>query len=396
MLKKSNSMMRMTRIFLTLILALLVACSATSHRLKPTNTAASKLSNNTLNSTPNNIVNNTPNNTIRPAQAPSKSPAPITPLSPYSTEGLLALNEFRSANSYLNDFLIQNRKPDYFFSGDNSDYSYKKIYLVYFESENLYLFDPELSEHYKKFHPLPDSIKASFTQILAERSANKAPESPVSNSQPNTQSDIRNVEDLTEIEKSLALNNPAPYLYSKMLYAVPRSGADAKNPLYPDLYFLDKPLSELLENEYSEKYDSKKQILKLIFPKSYDTEILYKKQSIETRKIFVEHSQNNPSSKQGGELSLIVPDFLPGSDFYQTTHSNMTKAFSSLYQVKVSPQIVKNKRLRMRYSIKLCQKDAFDYCAVNKNNAVYVRAIVISATLYDDTTKTPIETFVLK
>jgi hypothetical protein len=203
---------------------------------------------------------------------------------------------------------------------------------------------------------------------------------------------ISEADNRNTIEKSLAIKSPQPYLNPELLYAVPRAGmSGGENPLYPDLYFLDMPLNDLLENQYSAKYDSKKHSLKLIFPRSYEAGMLYKKPGTETRKIFVVHSLVD-----GNELSLIVPDFLPGSDFYKTTHGNVSKAFSSLYQISVPQNFVDTNPLHMRYSIKLCQKDSLDYCAVKKGNAVYIRAIVIEATLYDNNTKLPIESFVLK
>lgn len=324
-----------------------------------------------------------------PVQAtPTAEPA-ITIYSPYSTEGLLALNDFRSNNSALNDFLVRNRKPDYFFSGINTEFAYQKIYLVYLESENLYLFDSKLKEPYKKFHPLPESVKQNFKGLLPTQTSNLASTQPTSTS-PVAQNNVVEMEYLNTIEKSLTQNKPEPYLNAQLLYQIPREGMTGST-LYPDLYFLDMPLSDLLENQYSAKYDNKKNILKLIFPKSYEAGILYKKTDTETRKIFVEHNVSG-----GNELSLLVPDFLPGSAFYQTRHGNISKVFSSLYQINVPHTFIDSNQLHMRYSIKLCQNDAIVHCAVKKDNATYVRAIVIEATLYDNKTKLPIETFVLK
>ena len=385
-------------LFLTLLIPALISCSTT--KSTPTKPLRPEQHINPVTANAVTLVSPVTTTATAPALAPTPAPQ-INIYSPYSSEGLQALNEFRSNSSTLNDFLVRNRKPDYFFSGINTDFSYQKIYLVYLESENLYLFDAKLQEPYKKFHPLPESVRSNFKGLLPDKPTvqNSTLSSQASTQQPITQQPFsqNNATEMalpSTIEKTLAVKKPEPYLSTSLLYQIPHEGLDnnsGSNPLYPDLYFLDMPLDDLLENQYSAKYDSKKHILKLIFPKSYEAGMLYKKPDTETRKIFVE---NNAGS--GKELSVIVPDFLPGSAFYRTTHGNIAKAFSSLYQINVPQNFIDSSQLHMRYSIKLCQNDKLDYCAIKKNNATYVRAIVIEATLYDSATRLPIETFVLK
>src|SRR5258705_8052156 len=67
-----------------------------------------------------------PTSTLTPATQ-KVAPEAIVPLSPYSSDGLLVLNEFRSNNIALNDFLLRNRKPDYFFTSANTEFKYQKI-----------------------------------------------------------------------------------------------------------------------------------------------------------------------------------------------------------------------------------------------------------------------------
>lgn len=328
------------------------------------------------------------------AASAAATPAPAAPqiviYSPYSSEGLLALNEFRSNNSALNDFLLRNRKPDYFFSGSNTEFSYQKIYLVYLGSENLYLFDSKLKEPYKKFHPLPATIKESFKGL--KPATVPAPQSTASATALAPATRQHNGGDERDerpaIEKTLSTQRPEPYLSAATLYQVPRQGMEGET-VYPDLYFLDVPLNDMLENQYSARYDSQKHVLKLIFPRFYDANIVYKTPDSDTRKIPVDLGSNR-------QISLLVPDFMPGSLFYHNTRNNISKAFSSLYQVTVPPGFIDSSQLAMRYSVKLCQSDKLAYCAVKKDEATYVRAIVIEATLYDKRSKTPIETFVLK
>ena len=331
------------------------------------------------------------------AATPSAAPPPITIYSPYSSEGLQALNEFRSNNNALNDFLLRNRKPDYFFSGSNTEFSYQKIYLVYLGSENLYLFDSKLKEPYKKFHPLPATIKESFRGL--KPATVPTPASPTTASAPasatTAASRQHNGSDESDerpaIEKTLSMQRPEPYLSAVTLYQIPRQGMEGET-IYPELYFLDVPLNDMLENQYSARYDSQKHMLKLIFPRFYDADMLYRTPDSDTRKIPVE--MNN--GQQGRQVSLLVPDFMPGSLFYRNTRNNISKAFSSLYQVTVPPGFIDSSQLAIRYSIKLCQSDKLAYCAVKKDETTYVRAIVIEATLYDRRSRTPIETFVLK
>jgi len=318
-------------------------------------------------------------------------------LSPYSTEGLMTLNQYRTNNTALNDFLLRNRKPDYFFGGGETDFAFQKIYLVYVESQNLYLFDPTLSTSYKKFNPLPASIQKRVAAQPAQR--------PVYAAHPTTSpptakaavakkftAESLSVDYRVEIEKNLSSRQPQPYLNISLLYDIPtEKNPDGSVPTYPDLYFLDKPLEELVENAYSIKYESTKHRLKIIFPQAYEAGDLYQNDKMEARKILVSQDTSN-----GRELSLVVPDFLPGSAFYQSTRGNMAKAFASLYQVNLPRDVNGQKNLRMRYQIKLCQNDTREQCAVRKGNVMTVRAIVMAATLYDSTTLKPIETFVLK
>lgn len=315
-------------------------------------------------------------------------------LSPYSTEGLLTLNQYRTHNTALNDFLLRNRKPDYFFGDGATDFSFQKIYLIYVESQNLYLFDPTLSTSYKKFNPLPPSIQQRISALPAKRVAmgSDSIEKPKQSSLTPLTTESLAVDHQTDIEKSLASRQPQPYMNVSLLYDIPtEKNPDGSVPFYPDVYFLDKPLEELVENAYSIKYDSSKHSLKIIFPQSYEAAALYQNGKMETRKILVSRDASN-----GRELSLVVPDFLPGSTFYQATRGNMAKAFASLYQVNLPKGVSGQKNLRMRYQVKLCQSDAHEQCAARKGNITTVRAIVMAATLYDSSTLKPIETFVLK
>lgn len=322
-------------------------------------------------------------------------------LSPYSTEGLVTLNQYRTNNTALNDFLLRNRKPDYFFSGVETDFAFQKIYLVYVESQNLYLFDPTLSTPYKKFNPLPTSIQQRVAALPVQRpvyaSQNRAAmgSDSIEKSKPSNRAPLTEnqpADHRMEIERSLVDRQPSPYLNVSLFYDIPtEKNPDGSVPSYPDLYFLDKPLEELVENAYSIKYDSQKHSLKIIFPQSYEAAALYQNSKMETRKILVSHDAAN-----GRELSLVVPDFLPGSAFYQATRGNMAKAFASLYQVNLPKDVSGQKNLRLRYQIKLCQNDTREQCAVRKGNVTTVRAIVMAATLYDSSTLKPIETFVLK
>jgi hypothetical protein len=318
-------------------------------------------------------------------------------LSPFSTEGLVMINQYRTSNPALNDFLLRNRKPDYFFGGGETDFAFQKIYLVYVESQNLYLFDSALATPYKRFNPLPASIQQRVAALPAQRTVHtlKVPEKkPVLRKSdiqtaPPEQSSADHWED---IERNLATRQPHPYLNVSLLYDIPtEKNPDGSIPNYPDLYYLDKPLEELVENAYSIKYESAKHSLKIIFPQSYEAGALYQNNQMETRKILISHDARN-----GRELSLVVPDFLPGSAIYQSTRGNMAKAFASLYQVKLPKDVSGQKNLRMRYQIKLCQNDNHEQCAVRKGNVTTIRAIVIAATLYDSSTLKPIETFVLK
>jgi len=313
-------------------------------------------------------------------------------LSPYSTEGLVTLNQYRTNNTALNDFLLRNRKPDYFFGGGETDFSFQKIYLIYVESQNLYLFDPTLSTPYKKFSPLPPSIQQRVAALPVQRPVYASSMGSDSIEKPKQSSLTPLTDHRADIERSLTSRQPQPYLNVSLLYDIPaEKNPDGSVPVYPDLYFLDKPLEELVENAYSIKYDSQKHSLKIIFPQSYEAAALYQNSKMETRKILVSHDASN-----GRELSLVVPDFLPGSSFYQAARGNMAKAFASLYQVNLPKDVSGQKNLRMRYQIKLCQNDSREQCAVRKGNVTTVRAIVMAATLYDSTTLKPVETFVLK
>lgn len=336
-------------------------------------------------------------------ESTEKKPTPL--LSPYSTEGLVTLNQYRTNNTSLNDFLLRNRKPDYFFGGGETDFAFQKIYLVYVESQNLYLFDPTLSSPYKKFNPLPATIQQLVTALPVQRpiySVSEAQQAPRSTEKTSkitsttgkkiTTMEKRFNDYTSDIEKSLSARQPQPYLNVSLLYDIPtEKNSDGSVSAYPDLYFLDKPLEELVENAYSIKYESQKHSLKIIFPQSYESAALYQNSQLETRKILVSHDASN-----GRELSLVVPDFLPGSVLYQLTRGSMTKAFASLYQVNLPKDVAGQKNLRMRYQLKLCQSDGRDACAVRKGNVTTIRAIVMAATLYDSTTLRPIETFVLK
>lgn len=312
-------------------------------------------------------------------------------LSPYSTEGLLTLNQYRTSNTALNDFLLRNRKPDYFFGDGATDFSFQKIYLIYVESQNLYLFDPTLSTPYKKFNPLPPSIQQRIAALPVQRTVSMGSDSIEKPKQSNP-APLTPIDYQADIEKSLSSRQPQPYLNISLLYDIPtEKNPDGSVPSYPDLYFLDKPLEELVENAYSIKYEAQKHSLKIIFPQSYDAAALYQNNKMETRKILVSRDAAN-----GRELSLVVPDFLPGSAFYQATRGNMAKAFASLYQVNLPKDVNGQKNLRIRYQIKLCQNDTREQCAVRKGNITTIRAIVMAATLYDSRTLKPIETFVLK
>jgi hypothetical protein len=360
-----------------------------------------------ISSTP--ALNNTPNN---PATPPKNDEQPGTTtflLAPDSTEGLLALNQYRSHNEALNDYLLHNPKPDYFFGNRRDAYTDRKVYLVYLASETLYVFDAQSSEPYKKFHPLPESIRGSLKTGIAQAPRDNAANPPgktttrsVVNrtvSQPaatpgHAAVEGRNTDIDHNIEKSLSIENPEPYLQISLLNSIPLEPDAA--PVYADTYFLDLPLSELLDNDYSMKFDAAKKTLKLIFPKSYNVGTLYQNASIEARKLFVIRPVIHPDNSMGTELSLVVPDFLPGSALYQNTHGAMSKVFASLYQVTMPASFREDHLLRMRYSLKLCQADSIRRCAVREGNSRSVRAIVIAATLYDSNTKTVIDTFLLK
>jgi len=335
---------------------------------------------------------------VAPLPAPVKKAEAeaIVPLSPYSSEGLLALNEFRSNNLALNDFLLRNRKPDYFFTSAHTEFKYQKIYLIYLGSDNLYLFDAQLAEPYKKFHPLPSTVKSSLEKFLQENH-------PAQEVIENTATNTANTETLdtlpssttvnTAIEKNLADHKPQPYLDQNILQtlSLASNGAESNSPIYPNLYYLDKNLNDILENSYSAKYEERKQKLKLIIPRAYETGGVYKDKNVDARKIYLERNLAT-----GKEMSLLVPDFFPGSNYYQDVHGKVIKAFASLYEVDVPQQAFDNGKLRMRYSIKLCQKDNAQYCVTKSDGNTYIRAIVIAATLYDSSTNTVIDTFVLK
>jgi len=322
---------------------------------------------------------------ITPAKEAVPKPEEIIPLSPYSSDGLMALNQFRSNNMALNDFLIRNRKPDYFFSSANTEFKYQKIYLVYLASDNLYLFDPQLSEPYKKFHPLPGAIKTNLDKILntdhhVEPSTGSIETSPPENLTNET------------IEENLSERKPVPYLDQPVIQALTLASSDpVNNPIYPKLLFLDKNLNDVLENAYSAKYEVYKKKLKLIIPRAYETGGVYKDKSLDARKIYLDRNLAT-----GKETVLIVPDFFPGSSYYKNTHGKVIKAFASLYEVDVAQHLFDDGQLRVRYSIKICQKDDAKYCATKVDGNIYIRAIVIAATLYDGSTNTVIDTFVLK
>ena len=337
--------------------------------------------------------NATPDTAIVP---PPKATEEIVPLSPYSSEGLLALNEFRSNNLALNDFLLRNRKPDYFFTSAHTEFKYQKIYLVYLGSDNLYLFDAQLAEPYKKFHPLPNTIKSSLEKFLQENHpAQEAIENATANNANTETLDTLPANSTVNaaIEKDLANRKPQPYLDQNILQtlSLASNGAESNSPIYPNLYYLDKNLNDILENTYSAKYEARKQKLKLIIPRAYETGGVYKDKNVDVRKIYLERNLAT-----GKEMSLLVPDFFPGSNYYQDVHGKVIKAFASLYEVDVPQKVFDEGKIRMRYSIKLCQKDNAQYCVTKSDDNTYIRAIVIAATLYDSSTNTVIDTFVLK
>ena len=327
----------------------------------------------------------------------------VIPLSPLSTEGLKQLSELRNHNSSLAAFLDRNRKPDYFFSSNDG---IEKTYLIYLASDNLYVFnqdDAQAGTSFRKFHPVPPSILATLQTMYHEASVAAAPDSsePVAHAfdQAATASVeppshlINDAASSEQIEHSLAERNPEPGLTNDILKSIPtaESGLDADNRLYIKTYYVDKSLEDLLENEYAAKYDAQKQNLKFSLPQAYDAKRVYRQANFEARKIYLFHS-----NKTGAEMSLVVPDFMPGSTFYASTHNTTLKAFASLYQVNVPQEYVSSDRLRMRFAVKLCQRDNASFCAANNGEVTLIRAIVIAATLYDSVSKQVIDTYVLK
>lgn len=316
-------------------------------------------------------------------------------LSPYSSEGILILNQYRTNNIQLEEFLKRNRKPDYFFIGPETDYKFQKIYLVYLKNENLYLFDPALAEPYKKFHPLPSSIKNRLDSLSPPPQKNIAAANPMPPSTtqaatiPTSENQAPAESPLHEIEKTLNQTRPQPYFDSGLLSSLIDGSAASDIDL--ETYYFDKPLDELVENQYSIKYEADKNLLKIIFPQFYETALLYQNAQMDTQKIIIAKSDN-----KGLEMAVVVPDFLSGSSFYQSNRGNMKKAFSSLYQLNVPKGIQNHHNIRMRFQLKICQNDTKKTCISKTAGGFAVRGVVLSATFYDGQTRTPIETITLK
>jgi len=308
--------------------------------------------------------------------ASSKPSELITPLSPYSTDGLKALSLLRQNNTALNNFLEKNRKPDYFFSTAND-----KVYCIYLSSNNLYTFKPQqASGGPTRFHPLPAPIKQSLKNVSRQQQ---------------TESQVRastveipfSLQSKRSIEASLKQAKPSPYLSTAVINGILQGRHDAQHKLY----YFDHSLESSIENQYSAKYETRKQAMKLIYPQAYDSSNIYGDTDFKAKKIFIKKDLN-----RGMETALIVPDFFPGSEFYRGSYTNIVPAFASLYQVKIPPTHAELKDLRWRYILRPCQKDSAQRCTYTEGNVTQIRAIVIAAMLYNKRTGRVIETITLK
>jgi hypothetical protein len=306
----------------------------------------------------------------------------VNPLSPYSTEGLYELTILRDKNYNIGKFLDKHPKPDYFFSTKS-----KKIYFVYLGSNDLYIFHrarPDLEP--KRYSPLPASIKRSIKSTQTVKTEEKWKQGAVSQPRP------FNEKSQHKIEQSLKQKRPQPYLDEAIVSKLISSKSAAyEEELSGKLFYLDLDLYSSLENEYSAKYEPKKKSMKLIFRQAYSLNSIYDKHDIEAKKIFFKRSK-----KQGADISIVVPNFFPGSKFYKSARKNIHKAFASLYTVKMAPAIANNKSLRIRYIVKLCQKDGASQCVRQTGTSVDIRGIVIAATLYDRKSGKVIDTLMLK
>ncbi len=297
------------------------------------------------------------------------------PMSPYSTAGMQALGDLRRHHFLIDDFLNRYPKPDFFFTGSN-----QKTWFVYLGSDDIYVFVPG-ADKTKRYAPVPQSIRESVKGVLEHKSE--------ANWQQKAKSVPFNEKTRKNIEHSLANTQPSPYLSASVINSV------IQNPqgdsINSQLFYFDRDLYTSLENEYSVKYEPRKQQIKLIFPQAYTLEPIYADTSIQAKKIYFK--RNN---KSGAETSLVVPDFLPGSEFYHSTRGNLKQAFASLYQAGIHPSVADNQSLRIRYIVKLCQRDEANTCINTEDNKTFIRAIVIAATIYDRKSGTVIDTITLK
>jgi hypothetical protein len=277
----------------------------------------------------------------------------------------------------INEFLKLHPKPDFFFSSDGKDH-----FFIYLGSDDLYVFSLGKAQP-RRYSPLPLSVRKSI-----EKQAKKPGTTTTSSSRITTthagQATTTSEKIRQNIEKSIPNRNPNPYLNKDVLAQINPS---APGQYANKLFYLDKPISAAVENEYSLKYSPGKSTLKIIFPQAYDVSSLFHNSSINPKKIFLNKQRN---------LFLVVPDFLPGSEFYGTTYGKLKKGFSSLYLAKVSSAQYDKSDLYIRYIVKLCQDEGDLPCKASIDNGTGFRAIIISASLYDRTSSTVIETITLK
>lgn len=294
-----------------------------------------------------------------------------------STQGEELITRARFNNPELENFLARNRKADYVFSLGE-----QKLFLVYTGSDNLYQFITGSPEPLKKYHPIPASIKQHI--LLLEQDSKKI--AVLTQAEPTPVI-------YANIESTLSDKNPQPYLDDEVLknLSLAKSGLGGYTPIYPKLFYLDKPLREVVENDYSFKYDREKHKLRLILPKAYEGGTVYVDKALDTRKIYLTRNFST-----GYEQVLVVPDFFPGTDDYQSTRGKTRKAFGSLYDIDLTNPDIKPENLRIRYELKLCQKDNVAYCANQHGKNTYIRAAVISSVIYDAKSLDVIDSYILK
>lgn len=297
-----------------------------------------------------------------------------------SAEGIDLVNKARFNSSELEAFLARNREADYVFMIDD-----RKLFLVYLGSNNLYQFIVGSDTPYKKYHPIPPTIAGYLASSATPSNTSKNKDEPADS--------ISTAAVQLPIETTLSNKNPEPYLDNNVFANIPYaiSGLGGHTPIYPKFFYLDKTLRDMTENDYSFKYDPKKNRLRLILPQAYEGGTVYSAQSADTRKIYLYRNADKTS-----EQALVVPDYFPGSRNYQSTRGKTIKAFGSLYDIDLGGTRVDPGSLRIRYELRLCQQDDLHYCANKAGKNTYIRAIVISAVIYDPASLSVIDAYTLK